>query len=247
VFFGCARQNESHQIELGIGMNFISHKLLCVAFTLSCILFGIATTEAQTAATPYLSPEDGGPRNWSLVGVSKSLNLHQEPSDKADVAGKVKPGDSLDNLGCQLSKGQTWCDVQPLGGGPRGYVSARFLKPAVSPDGSIATGIDDSALRAGQGQFDIIGPIPCAINAGQPMGSCEFGVARSGGGYATLVIKKPDGNSRSIYFRMGKPIGANSTQAEGYAKFQASKKKDLHIIRVGNERYEVPDAVIFGG
>jgi hypothetical protein len=46
---------------------------------------------------------------------------------------------------------------------------------------------------------------------------------------------------------MGKPIGADSSQAEGYAKFQARKEKDLHIIRVGSERYEVPDAVIFGG
>jgi hypothetical protein len=80
VFFGCDRQNESDQLELGIGMNFISYQLLYVAFTMSYILFGIATTDAQTATTPYLSPEDGGPRNWTGGGaISELLNLHQEP------------------------------------------------------------------------------------------------------------------------------------------------------------------------
>ena len=91
-------------------------------------------------------------------------------------------------LGCRLAEGRIWCDVQKLGGGSRGYVAQMYLKPAVSPDGSVATGPDDSALRAGQGKFDATGQIPCRQYAGQPMMQCEFGVARAGGGYATVVI-----------------------------------------------------------
>ena len=143
--------------------------------------------------------------------------------------------------------GRVWCDVQQLGGGPRGYVVAEFLKPAVSPDGSVATGPDDSALRAGQGKFDATGNIPCAQSVGQPMMQCEFGVARAGGGYATVVIKKPDGSTRAIFFRMGKPIGADTSEADGYPEFRATKENDLHMIRIGNERYEIPDAVVMGG
>jgi hypothetical protein len=30
-------------------------------------------------------------------------------------------------------------------------------------------------------------------------------------------------------------------------KFRASKESDLHLIRVGNERCEIPDAVVLGG
>ena len=78
------------------------------------------------------------------------------------------------------------------------------------------------------------------------MGQCEFCVAHAGGGYATVVIKKPDSRTRAIFFRMGKPIGTDTSQADGYPKFCASKKSDLHRIGIGNERYEIPAAVVLG-
>jgi hypothetical protein len=79
------------------------------------------------------------------------------------------------------------------------------------------------------------------------MTECEFGVARAGGGYATVVIKKPDGRTRAIFFRMGKPIGADTSEADGYPEFRATKNNDPNLIHIGNERYEIPDAVVLGG
>ncbi len=204
-------------------------------------------TEKYSAESVPAAPEDGGPRNWKVAGVSRALNLREQPSITASIVARYAPGTILDNLGCQRAENRIWCDVQQLGGGPRGYVAAEFLKPAVSPDGSVATGPDDSALRAGQGDFDAQGRIPCAQYTGQPMLQCDFGVARAGGGYATVVIKKPDGVTRAIFFRMGKPIGADSSEADRYSEFSATKENDLHIIRIGNERYEIPDAVVLGG
>jgi hypothetical protein len=204
-------------------------------------------TDKFSAANVPAAPEDGGPRNWKVTGVSRALNLRKKPSITASIVASYTPGTILDNLGCERAEGRIWCDVQHLGGGPRGYVAAEFLKPALSPDGSVATGPDDSALRAGQGKFDATGNIPCAQSVGQPMMQCEFGVARAGGGYATVVIKKPDGRTRAIFFRMGKPIGADTSEADGYFEFRATKESDLHLIRVGNERYEIPDAVVLGG
>jgi len=204
-------------------------------------------TDKSSAASVPAAPEDGGPRNWKVTGVSRALNLREQPSITARIVASYAPGTILDNLGCRRAEGRIWCNVQQLGGGPRGYVAAEFLKPAVSPDGSVATGPDDSALCAGQGKFDATGNIPCAQSVGQPMMQCEFGVARAGGGYATVVIKKPDGRTRAIFFRMGKPIGADTSEADGYLKFRATKENDLHLIRVGNERYEIPDAVVLGG
>jgi len=204
-------------------------------------------TDKSSAGNVPAAPEDGGPRNWQVSGVSRTLNLREQPTITARIVASYAPGTIFDNLGCQRGEGRIWCDVQQLGGGPRGYVAAEFLKPAVSPDGSVATGPDDSALRAGQGDFDAEGRIPCAQYPGQPMTECNFGVARAGGGYATVVIKKPDGRSRAIFFRMGKPIGADTSEADGYPEFRATKENDLHIIRIGDERYEIPDAVVLGG
>ncbi|MGA7966184.1 MAG: SH3 domain-containing protein [Gammaproteobacteria bacterium] len=209
---------------------------------------GIYVWEPDTGSASKVdvpaAPEDGGPRDWEVM---RALNLREEPSTKARTIASYAPGTILDNLGCQRSEDRVWCDVQQLGGGPRGYVSAEYLKPAVSPDGSVAKGPDDSALRAGQGQFDATGTIPCAEYKGQPMGQCEFGVARAGGGYATVVVKKPDGRTRAIFFRMGKPIGADTSQADGYPEFRATKENDLNLISIGDERYEIPDAVVLGG
>ena len=204
-------------------------------------------TGKSSAAGVPAAPEDGGPRNWEVTGVSQALNLREQPSTTARIVSSYAPGTILDNLGCKRDEGRIWCDVQQLGGGPRGYVAAEFLKPAVSPDGSVATGLDDSALRAGQGEFDATGYIPCAQSVGQPMMQCEFGVARAGGGYATVVIRKPDGRTRAIFFRMGIPVGADTSEADGYPEFRATKENDLNLIRVGDERYEIPDAVILGG
>jgi heat shock protein HslJ len=197
-----------------------------------------------SAAVVPAAPENGGPRNWE---VTRTLNLREQPSTAARVLATYRAGTILDNLGCRRSKGRAWCDVQPLGGGPRGYVAAEYLRPAISPDGSAAMGPDDSALRAGQGKFDATGPLPCAFAAGQPMGRCEFGVARAGGGYATVVVKKPDGRTRAIFFRMGRPLGADLSQADGNMAFGATKEAGLYRIRAGDERYEIAEAVVFGG
>jgi heat shock protein HslJ len=201
-------------------------------------------TSASSAGDVAAAPESGGPRNWEVL---RTLHLREQPSTSARILATYRPGTILDNLGCQRAQSRAWCDVQQLGGGPRGYVAAEYLRPAISPDGSAAMGPDDSALRAGQGQFDASGPLPCAFAASQPMGQCEFGVARAGGGYATVVIEKPDGRTRAIFFRMGRPIGADVSESEGRHDFHATKGGALHHVRVGNERYAIPDAVVFGG
>ena len=172
------------------------------------------------------APEDGGPRLWQVTGVSSALNLRQEPSSTAPTIARYAPGTILTNLGCRRAQGRVWCDVQELGGGPRGYVAAEFLRPAVSPAGAVATGPDDSALRAGQGDFDATGTFPCAQRAGQPMHQCPFGVARAGGGFATVVVTKPDGVKRALFFANGRFLGADTSQADGYLEIKKLKNFD---------------------
>jgi hypothetical protein len=72
-------------------------------------------------------------------------------------------------------------------------------------------------------------------------------VARDPGGTATVVVTRPDGRTRTIFFDKGKAIGADLSQADGNMNFRSSKRGDLYLIEAGNERYEIVEAFVFGG
>lgn len=105
----------------------------------------------------------------------------------------------------------------------------------------------DATQRAGEGKFDATGKVPCAQHRGQPMGQCDFGVARGVGGTATVVITQADGRKRTVFFDKGTATAADTSQADGNPAFRSNKDGDLYIITVGEERYEIPEAVVFGG
>ena len=62
------------------------------------------------------------------------------------------------------------------------------------------------------------------------MRQCPFTVEREGKGLAMVKVTRPDGRTRVIFLEKGK----------------ASKKGDLFNIQAGIERYEIPEAVVFG-
>ena len=208
-----------------------------------CVAGSAASLKAQTDVPR--KPEDGGPRIFEVT--ARTLNLRERPSTDAAVTAAFKRGTVLSNLGCSREGNRVWCDVQPLTGGPRGYVAADHIRPAVSPHGAVATGPDDSALRAGRGDFDATGPVPCSLQAAGPMEQCQMGVARAGGGFATVVVTHPDGKKRALFFANGIAIGADDSEADRTGPFDAGRSDDRFIIKVGTERYEIVDAVIFGG
>ena len=111
--------------------------------------------------------------------------------------------------------------------------------------GSTAAASSHDAKVAGT-QYHATGNIPCSTAAGQPTGSCSFGVTREGHGTGMVTVTKPDGRNRAIFFKKGKATGYDQSQADT-GKFSAKKQGDLSIIHIGQERYEIPDAVIWGG
>lgn len=94
--------------------------------------------------------------------------------------------------------------------------------------------------------FHATGDIPCSMGKGQPTGFCPFGVTREGGGSAMVTVTRPDGRNRVIFFEKGTATGYDQSQADTGA-FKAERKDDLSIIHIGEERYEIADAVVFGG
>jgi hypothetical protein len=94
--------------------------------------------------------------------------------------------------------------------------------------------------------YHATGTIRCSMVSGQAAGQCPFGVTREGAGSGIVTVTKPDGRTRAIFFERGKAISADVSEADPGA-FSATREGDTTIVRLGSERYEIPDAVIFGG
>lgn len=95
-------------------------------------------------------------------------------------------------------------------------------------------------------EYHATGNIPCSMAKSQPAGSCPFGVTREGNGGGIVTVTKPDGRTRAIFFENGKAIGADVSEADP-GDFSATQEGDLNVIHIGDERYEIPAAVITGG
>lgn len=93
--------------------------------------------------------------------------------------------------------------------------------------------------------FNATGRIPCSHSADAPMRNCDFGVIRHGNGDATVVITMSDGRRRRIEFKGNRA----STDANTNIVWERSGGANaLNKMSLGNgERYEIPDAVRFGG
>ncbi len=188
-----------------------------------------------------------------------NLNVDSDTKDHVYVNGKVSKIINRPDGQITARSGKVWIDITPKGDQPPfitytdedknvGVCEILSFKPSGSSMGPVDSGDhESSAARAGQGKFDANGMIPCAQFRGQPMGQCNFGVARDSGGTATVVVTHPDGRKRAIFFENGKAISADLSQADGNMEFHATKEADLYIIKAGDERYEIPEAVVFGG
>jgi hypothetical protein len=127
----------------------------------------------------------------------------------------------------------------------RNEVADYRLEIIISGAGEKASAASHDAKVPGT-DFHATGNIPCSMGGGQPTGSCRFGVKRAGGGTGTVEVTTLDGRTRLIRFQNGKAIGYDQGEADR-GEFRASKEADLNIVQIGGERYEIPDAVIFGG
>jgi hypothetical protein len=182
----------------------------------------------------------GGPDYWQVAGVGDdALNVRDGPGARYTVVGKLASGEVVRNDGCRMSGEERWCQIRATGSGQRGWVAGRYLIEAappqaatVPPGGPVGNGVP----------FDATGTVPCATAAGQPTRPCPFGVVREGPGNAGVWIALSDGKERHILFEGGAPVATNIDATLGY-----DKEADLYRIGIGDERYEIPEAVVYGG
>lgn len=190
-------------------------------------------------------------------GITADSNAKGQVYVNGKVAKLIKRPDGQ----ITAQSGGVYIDITPQGNQPplvhytardktNGFcevVSFKAPSGAAPPASGGGAQREPSSARAGQGKFDATGQIPCAQRPGQPMTQCMFGVARDGGGSATVVVTLPDGRKRAIFFEKGKATGADLSQADGNMSFHSSMKNGDYVIQAGNERYEIFEAVVYGG
>lgn len=89
--------------------------------------------------------------------------------------------------------------------------------------------------------------IPCSRLRGQPMGTCGVLLQKTGQGNAELQVTHSDGMERELVFRNGTFTGCQSGQQGcGDLTVQVRKEDQLRLLRVGNERYEIPGNMVLG-
>lgn len=182
----------------------------------------------------------GGPDWWAVSGVtSGALNIRSGPGTRYAAVGKAQNGEVMQNLGCRMSGQTRWCRVRVDGSGVQGWAAGTFLAETAAPQ---AATVPAGGPKGEGAAFDATGEISCAPAAGQDMRPCPFGVVRSGPGNAGVWIALGGGAERQILFEGGKPVATNVAAALEY-----DDAGGVFLVRIGDERYDIPEAVVNGG
>jgi hypothetical protein len=182
----------------------------------------------------------GGPDWWQVSGMSEgALNIRSGPDTRYDVVGKAQNGEAAQNRGCRMTGQTRWCRIRVDGSGVQGWVAGRYLVEGAAP---AMAEVPPGGPKGNGVPFDATGEVSCATAAGAAMGSCPFGVVRDGPGNAGVWIALGDGAERAILFEGGVPVSADSP-----APLSFTKDGDLFTISVGDERYQLPEALVNGG
>ena len=93
--------------------------------------------------------------------------------------------------------------------------------------------------------YNATGQVPCSVG-NSAKGNCEFGVMRRGNGDADVYITTANGKVRLIYFQNGKAVGYDKDK-EDLGTLKSTKESDNYKIQIGDEHYEINEAIVYGG
>ena len=209
--------------------------------------FSIKGAMAKTVPNDFADGMAGGPDFFEVRTTGNgSLNVRSSPSASAGVVIQLSRGAVVRNLGCRAAEGRTWCNIASARDDVdfEGWAAADFLGEASAPGGAMPA--DTDAMVAGT-DFNATGSIACVRDRDAADAQCEFGVTREGNGNGMLTIFWPDGGARVIFFEDGTPVYFDQSQADEGKELTVTREGDNSIVFVGEERFVIPDAVIFGG
>lgn len=95
--------------------------------------------------------------------------------------------------------------------------------------------------------FNATGTIDCVRDMDAPAQSCAIEVTREGDGNGAVTVIWPDGSTRAIFFQAGPPTSYDQLQADTGAGMTVLREGGNSVVVIGQERFVIPDAVIWGG
>lgn len=215
----------------------------------------------ETAPAPsedFAGGLTGGPDLWA-VSVRREgslLRVHSAPSTHAPIVARFSDGAVLRNRGgCRMNEGMRWCLIESYNGNLSGWAAGEFLVEGTEPTPvvtqPVATQLPEiptssDALVVGT-DFHATGQIACRHDDTSGSQSCDFGVVREGNGNGSVEVFWPNGGSRTIYFEGGEAVRFDWSQADGDAEISVIRDADMSNISIGDARFTIPDAIIFGG
>lgn len=206
---------------------------------------------AKTLQRDFADGMQGGPDFFAVkVSEGGELNLRAEPSTGSAIVEKVPNGTVLRNRGCRAAEGRIWCKVATLPGQRTiGWAANDYLVEGAAPaSGALPRDTRSYDALVPGTPYHATGEIACSRGDTGAKQSCTFGVVRAGNGAGAVTITWPDGKTRVIRYRDGRPVsydrGAGQPDLEMTARRQGS---DDFVVHVGEERYEISDIVIMGG
>lgn len=231
------------------------------------IMLSLGPSFAQDTAPPAAPENAAAPAQAAggflvVQGIAEGdlLNVRAAASATGKLVGRVPNGAALRNHGCSETNGVNWCKVESVeDASVVGWAPARYLVDVPMADiGAADTGTDAAPTETSEQQAAVTSmpaevpplaqdgatsEIPCSRYYGKPMSMCAAIVQRGGEGEATVTITWPDGGQRIISFRNGRADTSDSEEPVSW-----TREADLNMIRIGKaERFEIPDALPFGG
>ncbi len=205
-----------------------------------------AETAAPAADAAPAAPAAAAPATWpaSLVVVGDGF---PNPGDACRKIGESEAtvnflDDSATLAGCLSAD-----DAAKLGGQVVGTVDGVTLISVPTSAAVPGDGDGQGDAKVPGTEYHATGPVACSGYKDFPAGRCDAGVIRHLETGSQLDVSLPDGTKRTLFFNKdGSFLSFSTAQADGTAgmKISSSRKDDMTIAMLGDERYEIPDAFV---
>ena len=188
------------------------------------------------------------------AGAGQTLTVGLKKSNSQNYFNVLPPGSN----DVAMYVGQTGNDFKGVLPTDGDYtVRVYLMRPAArrneTSDYTLTIGVTGKALAALPASQDAVLPgtpfhasaqIACVPFLETKPRQCEaFVIRRGNDGTATVEIAQPNSGKRLILFVQGKPIASDSQDSLSF-----SRQGDVTVVKLGtDERYDVPDALVFGG